>query len=170
MKNDLYYIETGPFYTDSQPCEWNQQMKSTAGRRRDMDGFETQVDVDVRYRDIDSVGHVNNAVYVSYLEEARVSYIQNVFDEALLDPGFVVVNLTINYERQVTLGETVTVGIRVSNIGTSSITMAYEIWANGERAATAETVIVPVAESGAESRPVPDDWRERIAAHEGTSF
>jgi acyl-CoA thioester hydrolase len=37
-----------------------------------MTGYETEVEIPVRYRDIDSLGHVNNAVYITYLEQARV--------------------------------------------------------------------------------------------------
>lgn len=137
---------------------------------RGMAEYATAVDIDVRYRDIDSVGHVNNAVFVSYLEHARVEYIQAVLALSAVDPGFVLVNVEVNFEREILLGQDVVVGLRVSDIGTSSITMDYEITADGKRAATAKSVIVPYDEDAGESRPVPDEWRERIASHEGTTF
>lgn len=131
--------------------------------------FATEVTLPVRYRDIDALGHVNNAVYVTYVEQARVEYVREVFAETPLDPGFVVAHVSVDYERPIELEDRVVVGLGVTDIGTTSVTMAHEIRAGGELAATAETVLVTRDDSG-RPRPVPDTWRERIAAHEGRSF
>jgi len=130
---------------------------------------ETEVELPVRYRDIDSLGHVNNAVYVTYLEQARVEYIQEVFDTIPHDPGFVVAHLDVDYERAIELGATVVVALGVTDIGQSSVTMSYEIRADGTLAATAETTIVALDESGDPTR-IRETWRERITAHEGRTF
>jgi len=135
-----------------------------------MTEYATEVELTVRYRDIDSYGHVNNAVYVTYLEQARVEYIREVFATTALDPGFVVGGLSIDYERPIEFGEHVVVGLRVTDIGESSITMDYEIRADGDLAATAETTLVAFDPDTRTPRPVPDAWRERIAAHEGREF
>lgn len=133
-----------------------------------MTEYTTQIELPVRYRDIDSLGHVNNAVYVTYLEQARVEYIREVFATTPLAPGFVVVSVSVDYERPIKLGDTVVVALAVTDIGTTSVTMDYEIRADGTLAATAETVIVARDDQTGGSRTVPDAWRERIAAHEGT--
>lgn len=135
-----------------------------------MSDYSTTVEMDVRYRDIDSVGHVNNAVYVSYLEQARVSYVRDVLGEKAIDPNIVLVNVDVNYERPIRFGEQVTVGMETTAIGTKSIEMAYEIRADDERAATATTVVVPFDPETSESYPVPETWRDRITAHEGREF
>lgn len=134
-----------------------------------MTAHETEVELPVRYRDIDSLGHVNNAVYVTYLEQARVEYIQEVFDTIPHDPGFVVARLDVDYERAIELGATVVVALGVTDIGQSSVTMSYEIRADGTLAATAETTIVALDESGDPTR-IRETWRERITAHEGRTF
>jgi acyl-CoA thioester hydrolase len=143
------------------------QTETDDGPRTGVTEYETEISVPTRYRDVDSVGHVNNAVYVTYLEQARVEYIQAVFDASPVDPGFVVAHVSVDYERPIQLDETVVVALRVDEIGESSITMSYEIRADGALAATAESVIVPFDRESNGSRPVPDDWRERIQAHEG---
>jgi acyl-CoA thioester hydrolase len=135
-----------------------------------MTEYATEVELPVRYRDIDSLGHVNNAVYVTYLEQARVEYIREVFAATPLDPGFVVAHVGVDYERSIELDDRVVVGLGVTDIGTSSITMSYEIRAGGELAATAETVIVASDPETGSPGPVPDAWRERIAEHEGRPF
>lgn len=132
--------------------------------------YATEVELPVRYRDIDSLGHVNNAVYVTYLEQARVEYVRSVFDTTPLEPGFVVAGLSIDYEQPITLGDDVVVALGATEIGTSSITIDYEVRADGNLAATAETTVVSVDPDSGEPRPVPEAWRERIAAHENWSL
>lgn len=135
-----------------------------------MTGYETEVEIPVRYRDIDSLGHVNNAVYITYLEQARVEYIRDVFATTPLSPGFVVAHVSVDYERPIELEDSVVVALGVTDIGRASVTMGYEIRAEGELAATAETVIVALDDQTRDPVPVPDAWREHIAAHEGRSF
>lgn len=132
-----------------------------------MTEYQTEVEIPVRYRDIDSLGHVNNAVYVTYLEQARVEYIQEVFNTTPLDPGFVVAHVSLDYERPVELDERVVVALGVTDIGNASVTMGYEIRAEDRLAATAETVIVALDGETRDPVSIPDTWRERITAHEG---
>ena len=133
-----------------------------------MSEFSTAVKIPVRYRDIDTERHVNNAVYATYLEQARVEYIRDVIGAKPAEPDFVVASITIDFVRPIHLEDEVVVELGVTDIGRSSITMVYEILADGDRAASAESVIVTVDEDG--TRPVSDEWRTRIADHEGTSF
>jgi len=65
--------------------------------------FETTIDV--RYRDIDAMGHVNNAVYASYLEQARINYFQDLLGVDLSAVGAVLATITIEYERPVELSD-----------------------------------------------------------------
>ena len=135
-----------------------------------MPDYQMEVDLSVRYRDIDAVGHVNNAVYVSFLEQARVEYLDAVLDITELQPGFLVASVTVDYERPILLDEEVVVSLGVTDIGTASVEMGYEVRADGEVAATASSVIVAVDPETESSRPVPETWREKIAAHEGRTF
>jgi acyl-CoA thioester hydrolase len=135
-----------------------------------MTEYATEVALSVRYRDLDSLGHVNNAVYVTYLEQARVEYIREVFASTPLSPGFVVAHVSVDYERPVELDDDIVVALGVTDIGRTSITMGYEIRADGQLAATAETVIVALDDGSRRPRPIPDAWRERIATHENREF
>jgi acyl-CoA thioester hydrolase len=152
----------------------NRQPETGDGPTPGMSEFATELEIPVRYRDIDAEGHVNNAVYLSYIEQARVRYIGDVLDRSPADPGFVVAHVSIDYERSIDLekhlaGTPVVVAMGTTAVGDSSITMEYELRASGGRAATAETVIVAVDEAG-QPRAVPDDWREALETHEGRTF
>jgi acyl-CoA thioester hydrolase len=124
------------------------------------------VDVPVRFRDLDPEGHVNHAVYVSYLELTRVEYVRRVLGVGIEDLDAVVAHLELDYHRPITIDESVSVALQVTELGRSSVTMAYEIRADGDVAATAETVMVNVDEDGT-ATPFPDDRREAIREYEG---
>jgi acyl-CoA thioester hydrolase len=124
--------------------------------------------IEVRFRDLDPMKHVNNAVYASYLEQARASYFADVVGERLEDIDTVLANLEINYRRPIEADHSVTIALGVDELGTSSIPIDYEVRiddADGETAvaATAETVQVLVDREAGTARPLPDAWRERIA-------
>jgi acyl-CoA thioester hydrolase len=129
------------------------------------DDFEYETELQVRFRDIDAMGHVNNAVYATYLEQARVDYYADVIGVGLDDIDTVLVNLQIDYRHEITLDdETVTVAMGVRDIGESSVTVAYELRVGDRVAATAETTQVYVDPEDGGSRPLPEAWVERMEA------
>jgi len=130
-----------------------------------MEEFPFEISLETRFRDVDSMGHVNNAVYVTYLEQARVVFLQDVAGLDTRESGIVIADLSIDYRRPIDLGGTVTVGLRVDDVGTRSIEQAYEIRADGDLAATARATTVHVDPETGESVPIPDEWRERIERH-----
>lgn len=129
--------------------------------------FNYKTEVSVRFQDLDAVGHVNNAVYATYLEEARIGYLKEVFDVDTQQLGAVIANLEIDYRRPVRDDRHVTVAVRTLEPGTASVPMEYEIRADGEVVATAQTVLVTIDYESGETRPIPDEWRERLREFEG---
>ena len=125
-------------------------------------GYEYEIGIDVRLRDLDFMGHVNNAIYATFLEEAREAYFEDIIGVSLTDIETVIASLTIDYVRPIESDAEVTVAVGVSKLGTSSLTMAYEIRADGEPAATARTVQVLVDRETGQSEPIPSEWRTRI--------
>lgn len=132
-----------------------------------MDEFSYTTDLNVRVRDIDFMGHVNNAVYATYLEEARTSYFEDVLDVPLTDIDSVLAHLEIEYRQPITIEDDVTVALRIPRIGESSLPMEYEIRAGDDVAATGETVQVTVDRRSGETRPISDRVRASIAEFEG---
>lgn len=130
-----------------------------------MTEYTYAVDLDVRLRDIDFMGHVNNAVYATYLEQARAAFFEDVIGESLVAADTVLANLEIDYLRPIDADESVTVALGVPETGTSSLPMEYEVRADGERAATARTVQVIVDRETGRSREIPSGWRDRIRTH-----
>ena len=131
-----------------------------------MTEFDYETEIDVRFRDLDSMGHVNNAVYATFLEHARTLYMDDVFGDRPEEINVALVNLEIDFRRQVRFRETVTVGVGITELGDSSATMAYEVTTGDELAATGETVLVAIDDEG-NSRPLPDAIREHVVEFEG---
>jgi acyl-CoA thioester hydrolase len=125
------------------------------------------VDVPVRYQDVDALGHVNNAIYATYLEEARVQYLPDVLgDTGAIEA--VLANLEIDYRRPVTLEDgVVTVAVSVVDVGTKSVTFEYEVYASGDLAAEASTVQVAYDADTGSSVEIPEAWRQRLREFEG---
>ncbi len=124
--------------------------------------------VQVRFRDVDSMGHVNNAVYATYLEQARADFFAAVVGERLDAVRTVLVTQRIDYRRPVEWGADVKVALAVDDLGRSSIPMRYGVRADGALAAAGRTVQVVVDDDG-DSRAVPEAWRERIGAQRAES-
>jgi acyl-CoA thioester hydrolase len=110
---------------------------------------------------VDAFGHVNNAVYATYLEECRDEWLDSaVGDEAAWN--FVIARLAIDFRRELRLeDETVLVRCTLERIGTSSVTTREEIRA-GELAAEAEAVLVARDRETGQSRPLSTAEREGL--------
>jgi len=114
----------------------------------------------IRWRDVDSYGHVNNAVYLTYLEEARDRWVE----ETLPETNFVIVRIAIDYRRELALeDEEVTVTCRGTGYGTSSIRTAEQVVAKaGWVAAEAESVVVAHDAADRRARALTPAERDRL--------
>lgn len=131
-----------------------------------MDDFAHETTVQVRYRDLDTLSHVNNAVYASYLEQARSEYFEAVADVNIGGGEMVIARLEIDYRAPVEMTDReVSVGTSVTELGGSSLTMDQRVVADGRVAAEATCAIVAVGDDGG-SRALPESWRDAIASFE----
>lgn len=101
--------------------------------------------IGIRWRDMDAYGHVNNAVYLTYLEECRDAWAQSVLGGVSDTWDFVLAHVGIDYRSQLTQGdEEVIVRCRLASYGRSSVRTLEEIRKrDGTVSANAESVIVP---------------------------
>jgi acyl-CoA thioester hydrolase len=115
-------------------------------------------EIEIRWRDLDPYGHVNHAVFLTYLEEVRDEWlIAAVGDDAL---GYVVARVEIDYRRELTQADDrVVARIRLDSLGTSSVRTVEELVVeDGDLAAEAKAVLVACDESH-RPRPLTDDER-----------
>jgi acyl-CoA thioester hydrolase len=125
----------------------------------------------VEFRDIDVAGHVNNAVYLTYLETARIDYLRDVLGiESLDDPAVIVANVNVDFRSPARFREDIEIGTRVPRIGTKSFVMEHEVrGGDGRLVAEATSVLVAYHYTEGAPRAVPDTWRTRLEAYEERS-
>jgi acyl-CoA thioester hydrolase len=90
--------------------------------------------VDVRFRDLDALGHVNNAVYLTYLESARIAWWQEVSGRPLAQIGMILARTEIDYRSPAAYGERLEVGLRCASMGRSSFVMEFRMEERGSGA------------------------------------
>jgi acyl-CoA thioester hydrolase len=109
----------------------------------------------VRFRDCDAMGHVNNAVYSTYLEEARIGVLGDLI-------GFILARVEIDFRSELRNGEDVEVRTRCSRIGTKSFDLEHVISADGRVVAEARSVLVSYDYELGASIDVPAELRARL--------
>ena len=137
-----------------------------------MEGYNIVSEVQVRFSDTDALGHVNNAVYLSYLESARVDYLRELLGAKKIEElGVIIARIEIDYKSPAFHHETMIVGCRVYEIGGSSIKMDYRIEdkATHRLVALAKSVLVTYDYAAARVVRVREDWREKMEVFDGIS-
>jgi acyl-CoA thioester hydrolase len=136
------------------------------------DDYRHRTSVQVRFRDVDAFGHVNNAVVSTYVEMARITYLREVLG---LDPvgpedrmPLILGMIKVDFLSPIFLEDRIDVGSQVDWVGRSSIGMSHLLRAEGGRdLARSSSVLVAYDYGQARPMPVPDDWRATLQAHEG---
>lgn len=137
-----------------------------------MNNYGHVLPITVRTRDIDAWGHVNNAVYFTYLEMARLDYFREVLLHnqtlrRLSSIGIILAEVSCQFKQPIFFGQPVLVGTRVVEIGNSSFHVEHRIEADGQLAALGKAVSVHYDYETGMSVPVPDRLRVRVEAFEG---
>ena len=111
----------------------------------------------VRFRDCDAMGHVNNAVYSTYLEQARIGILGD------LEP-FILARVEIDFRAELRAAEDVEVRSRCARIGTKSFELEHQIWSGARLVADAKSVLVGYDYEAGASVPLTANQRRRLEA------
>ena len=133
-----------------------------------MDGYPFDCRIQVRWRDVDALGHVNNATIVTYLETARTELWRERFGGGSEIP-FVVARVEVTYRRQIRLDDEVRVGLRVADLRGARYTFEYRVEAGGELAAQASTLMAHVRPGEVRPCRIPADLGLQLASLAGES-
>jgi acyl-CoA thioester hydrolase len=136
-----------------------------------MEGYRFVLGRDVEFRDIDAAGHVNNAVYLTYLETARISYLIDVLGaDFAYELSLILARITVDFRSPARFPETLEIGTRVTRVGTKSFEMEHEVRGeDGRLVAEAGSVLVAFDYEADAAMAVPSTWRERIETYEARS-
>lgn len=138
-----------------------------------MHNFKFSKTVEVRYNDLDTMRHVNNAVYLTYIEHARAAYLTNVCQWDWNSMSIVLAKTDINYRKPIHFHHNPAVWIRTSKMGQSSITQEVLITEKDRRDiifAEASVVLVHIDYKTGRPLPLPDYIRSRINSYESVKI
>lgn len=119
-----------------------------------------EYDVEVRYRDVDPLRHVSHVEYVTYMQQARLTYLEEELDMSELGIDPVVVHVEVDYEDAIYLEADVTVQLESTDPGESSFRTDYELRVGDALVATGHSIQVAADARTGETRELPDVWRE----------
>ncbi len=138
---------------------------------REMVGYRFVMPRDVEFRDVDAADHVNNAVYLTYLETARIRYLIDVLGaEFAYQLSLILARITVDFRSPARFPEALEIGARVTRVGTKSFDMEHEVRAgDGRLVLEASSVLVAYDYEANAPMAVPEDWRARFDAYEERS-
>lgn len=129
-----------------------------------LDDFPVKAMDTIRYGDTDKLGHVNNAVFSTFLETGRTSLLLHPRTFTPPGAGFALVRLVIDYRAEMHWPGEAHVGTGVTALGRSSISMRQAIFQDGRCMATAETVVVLFDTVARRSMPLPEATRQALVS------
>jgi len=135
--------------------------------------FNHRAKIQIRFADTDMLGHVNNAVYLSYMEMARVSYFRTVLP-GIVDwtkEGIILAKAEVSYKKPLFLDDLLFVETCVEQLSNRSFTMRYRFVRIGESGedvcAEGYTLMVVYDYAANASMAMPDLWKDKITSFEG---
>jgi acyl-CoA thioester hydrolase len=136
------------------------------------DSYPVEIRVAVRFRDTDAMGHVNNAVYSSYLEEARVAYWRRLTGlEDFTKVDLILARVEIDYRSPAFVEDELEIKIRLPRVGGSSFDFEYRVEErrSGRLVAQARSVQCLYDYKNARIKRIPPELKEKISRLEGGS-
>jgi len=132
--------------------------------------YKFKTPIAIRFSDIDAVGHVNNAIYLTYFEVARINYWREIINWNLREHGVIVGRSEVNYLKPLTLEDEIVCYVRTTRIGNSSFDMTHLLVrltpAGEEICTTGKTVCISYDYNQNKSVPIPKREREKMIAYD----
>lgn len=129
--------------------------------------------LEVTFRDIDAMGHVNNAVFFAYFETVRIKYLGEIMEDSgllsteLLDLPLILVEANCTYKSPALLTEMLRIGTGISRFGTKSFDMLYRVEGeDGRLIAYGKTVQVMYDYVSRSAFPIPDAFKQYVAHYQ----
>lgn len=126
--------------------------------------------VQIRFNDIDLMGHVYNAKYQEFFDLARLEYFEKVLGSLISwdEEGLVIASVKVDFIEPTFLNDLIEVETHISSVGEKSLQMFQQLYKNGktEPACVCTTIMVSYNMKEKLSRPIPIAWKERIKTYE----
>ncbi|WP_226390748.1 acyl-CoA thioesterase [Penaeicola halotolerans] len=133
--------------------------------------YRFNLPIQVKYSDLDAYMHVNNAVYLNYLEHARALYLREVCDWDINTTGAVLGNVNINFIKAIHVGDHPTAYVKCIRLGQKSFTLDHILMEerDGKQIiyAQCQATLVSVDMESMKSTPIPEVYRSKMITFDG---
>jgi acyl-CoA thioester hydrolase len=133
--------------------------------------FKHSTPVQVRFNDIDGLGHVNNTTIQEYFDLGRMHYMNEVFGPSILkgDDTLIVVNINTDFISPIYLKDSMEVQTTITSLGNKSLQMVQQVVCNTSKTikASCKSVMVGFNKKTEEGLELLPEWREAITSFEG---
>jgi len=121
----------------------------------------------IRFADLDRLGHVNNNALSVYCESSRVEMLESVLPGSTFGrgPTWTIVRHLMEFRAQAHYPGTIEVGGRFDRIGRSSLALSQVLYLGESLVVTAESICVLTDLAEGKSLPIPDDWRDKLGRY-----
>jgi acyl-CoA thioester hydrolase len=132
--------------------------------------YKHLTNINIRFNDIDMIGHVNNAIHQEYFDQARLSYFQEIIGETINWKKFALIMATIKIDffSAIEIHEMISVRTSVEKIGEKSLTMVQELFNTETQAIKSfnRAVLVAYSVENKSTQPIPEIWKDKISGYE----
>lgn len=135
-----------------------------------MEGFQFTTPYQVRISDINYGNHVANSAVLNFFQDARIRYLKQLGNFSELDIGgcgIILPEATVKYRAEMFLADELQIGVRITEMGRSSVTMSYRIERNGELTAEGTTALIAFDYTARKPRRLPQPFKHAITELEG---
>ena len=138
------------------------------------DIFKSTLPIQIRFNDIDSLGHINNNIYFSYFDLGKINYLENLRTSYVswTDGIIVIARIEVDFIAPVFYKEKVAVDTKVTKIGTKSVVFLQQVrnTLTGEIKCRCNSVVVAYNPKTSQAMAVPEIWRHGMSEFEEMKF
>lgn len=138
-----------------------------------MNNFKHKTPIQVRFKDIDALNHVNNANHITYFELARVKYFDDVVNEEVnwSEQGIILAKITVDYKAPIYFKDKLFVYTKCIRLGNKSFDLAYSLLREKDgketELATGSSVQVCFDYKNQATIAIPESWKKKVRTFEG---
>lgn len=135
-----------------------------------MEGFQFTTAYQVRISDINYGNHVANSAVLNFFQDARIRYLKQLGNFSEFDIGgcgIILPEANVKYRAEMFLADELEIGVRVTEMGRSSVTMSYRIERDGELTAEGTTALIAFDYTARKARRLPQPFKQAIIDLEG---
>ena len=125
-----------------------------------------QIEINPRFKDTDALGHINNASFITWIEEARRPVFKEFNPDLSIEKwNLIIARVEMDFVAQCYYGKKVVINSSIEKIGTSSLTIYHDLFQEETKIAQGKSILVYFDYTKNKSMPIPEDIKQSLKKH-----